>query len=222
MGQHTRRFLPFRESVYQHTLWLLLSWMTLSKEVMENHSEWVCLSIRMGIIIFLTSWGCGGNKWVHEKASSPGPGSITLQFILLLQKFPIMFSPWEQIVAVESLSRVQLFVIPWTAAYQASLVFRYLQVPMQYCSLQHQTLFSPSDTSTTEHRFRFGLAALFFLELLVIALCSSRSLLNTYWVSLKVHLGFSVRCHGKSWTNFLANPIVRREQNKMNALHEAV
>ena len=94
--------------------------------------------------------------------------------------------------------------------------FHYLQVPMQYCSLQHQTLFPPSDTSTTEHRFRFGLAALFFLELLVIALCSSRSLLNTYWVSLKVHLGFSVRCHGKSWTNFLANPIVRREQNKMN------
>ena len=139
---------------------------------MENHSEWVCLSIRMGIIIFLTSWGCGGNKWVHEKASSPGPGSINLQFILLLQKFPIMFSPWEHIVALQSLSHVQLFVIPWTAAYQASLVFCYLQVPMQYCSLQHQTLFSPTDTSTTEHRFHSGLAALFFLELLVIALCS--------------------------------------------------
>ena len=156
-GPIRQMFFPFRESVYQHTLWLLLSWVTLSKEVMENHSEWVCLSIRMGIIIFLTSWGCGGNKWVHEKASSPGPGSITLQFILLLQKFPIMFSPWEHIVALQSLSRVQLFVIPWTAAYQASLVFCSLQVLMQYCSLLHQT-FSPSDTSTTKHYFRFGFA----------------------------------------------------------------
>ena len=47
------------------------------------------------------------------------------------------------------------------------------QVPLQYCSLQHQTLFSPPDTSTTERRFRFGPAALFFLELLVIALYPS-------------------------------------------------
>ena len=30
------------------------------------------------------------------------------------------------------------------------------QVPMQYCSLQYQTLLSPSDTSTTEHLFHFG------------------------------------------------------------------
>ena len=44
------------------------------------------------------------------------------------------------------------------------------QVPMQYCSLQHQTFLSPSDTSTAEHRFLFGSASLFFLELF---LCSS-------------------------------------------------
>ena len=44
---------------------------------------------------------------------------------------------------------------------------------MQNCSLQHQTLFSSSDTSTTEHHFCFGPAALFFLEILVIALHSS-------------------------------------------------
>ena len=44
---------------------------------------------------------------------------------------------------------------------------------MQYYSLQHWTSLSPPDTSTTECSFYFGLAASFFLELLVIALCSS-------------------------------------------------
>ena len=49
---------------------------------------------------------------------------------------------------------------------------------MQYCSVQHQTLLSPPDTSTTKHRFHFGPAASFFLELLLIALHSS---LVAYW-----------------------------------------
>ena len=44
------------------------------------------------------------------------------------------------------------------------------QVPMQYCSFQHQTLLSPPDTSKTERHFHFGPATSFFLELLVIAL----------------------------------------------------
>ena len=44
---------------------------------------------------------------------------------------------------------------------------------MQCCSLKHQTLLSPPDTSTTEHCFCFGPAASFFLELFIIALCSS-------------------------------------------------
>ena len=39
------------------------------------------------------------------------------------------------------------------------------QVPMQYGSLQHRTLLSAPDTSTTEHCFCFGPAASFFLEL---------------------------------------------------------
>ena len=42
------------------------------------------------------------------------------------------------------------------------LTFR---VPMQYCSLQHQTLVSPPDTATTGHSFHFGSASSFFLEL---------------------------------------------------------
>ena len=44
---------------------------------------------------------------------------------------------------------------------------------MQYYSLQYRTLLSPPDTSTTECHFHFGAAASLFLELLVIAVCSS-------------------------------------------------
>ena len=46
------------------------------------------------------------------------------------------------------------------------------QFPMQYGSLQHQTLLLPPDTSTTEHHFCFSPATSFYL-VLVIALCSS-------------------------------------------------
>ena len=52
------------------------------------------------------------------------------------------------------------------------------QVPMQYCSLQHQILLSSPDSSTTEHHFCFGLAASFFLVLLVVLLHSSPV---SYW-----------------------------------------
>ena len=45
--------------------------------------------------------------------------------------------------------------------------FMYLifQVPMQYCSLQHQTLLLPPDTSTVGGHLCFGWAPSFFLEL---------------------------------------------------------
>ena len=49
----------------------------------------------------------------------------------------------------------------------------YIHVPMQCCSLWHQILLSPPDTSTTEHRFLFGPATSFFLGLLVAVLHSS-------------------------------------------------
>ena len=48
------------------------------------------------------------------------------------------------------------------------------QIPMQCFSLQHWTLLSQPDISTTEHCFHFGPAASFFLEILVIAFCSSK------------------------------------------------
>ena len=48
------------------------------------------------------------------------------------------------------------------------------QVPMQFlCLLQHRTLLSPPDTSTTERWFHFVPATSFFVGLLVIALWSS-------------------------------------------------
>ena len=79
----------------------------------------------------------------------------------------------------QSLSCVRLFAAPWTAACQAPLYLTF-QVPMQDCSLQHLTLlYPPPDTSTAERHFRFGPAASFFLEIFVIALCSSPVV---YWI----------------------------------------
>ena len=49
---------------------------------------------------------------------------------------------------------------------------------MYYCYLEHQTLLSPPDTSTTELHSCFGPASSFLLELFVIALCPSPV---TYW-----------------------------------------
>ena len=97
------------------------------------------------------------------------------------------------------------------------------QLPMQHCSLQHWTLLSSPDTSTTKHCFHFGPAASFFLELLVIALHSSPvaywapsdlegsssgviSFAFSYcpWVSLGKNTG--VACHFLlHWTTFFQN-----------------
>ena len=60
--------------------------------------------------------------------------------------------------------------LPWSM----DLTF---QVPMQYCSLQHQTLFSPPDKSTNGHLFCFGSASSFLLELPSL----SGNLLGPYW-----------------------------------------
>ena len=58
--------------------------------------------------------------------------------------------------------------------------FMYLtfQVPMQCCSLEHQALFLPPDTSIAEGFFPFGPTTSFFLKLLLIALCSPVA----YWI----------------------------------------
>ena len=62
------------------------------------------------------------------------------------------------------------------------------QIPMHYCYLQHQIWLSPPDTSTAECHSHFGPAASFFLELLVIALCSSPV---AYWIPSNLREGSS-------------------------------
>ena len=47
------------------------------------------------------------------------------------------------------------------------------QIPMQYCSLQHQTLLPSPLTSTAEHCFHFGSASSFSLELFLLFFSSS-------------------------------------------------
>ena len=68
-----------------------------------------------------------------------------------------------------AISCLIIYNLPWFM----DLTF---QVPMQYCSLQHQTLLPSPVTSTTGHYFHFGSASSFFLELL---LCFSPV---EYWV----------------------------------------
>ena len=82
-----------------------------------------------------------------------------------------------------------------------------LQVPMQYCSLQLQTLLSPQDTSTTGHRFRFGPFSSFLLQLF---LCSSPAahwtptdlgahLPVSYLFAFSYHSGPITSWDGKQW-----------------------
>ena len=52
------------------------------------------------------------------------------------------------------------------------------QIPMKYCSLEHQALRSPPDTSTTRHHLHFG-SAFSFLSV-AVPLFFSRSILDTY------------------------------------------
>ena len=59
---------------------------------------------------------------------------------------------------------------------------------MQYCSLQHWTLLSSLDKSTTGHRFLFGSTSPFLLGLFV---CSSPV---AYWTPVSLG-GFIFQCH---------------------------
>ena len=54
------------------------------------------------------------------------------------------------------------------------------QVPVQYCSLQHQILLSSPDPSTTEHCICFGLAASFILGYGNSPLLFPSSILDTF------------------------------------------
>ena len=40
-------------------------------------------------------------------------------------------------------------------------------------------------------------------------------LLGIYWVGQKVHLGFSIRCYGKTWLNFFCQHSILKKQNRI-------
>ena len=63
---------------------------------------------------------------------------------------------------------------------------------LQWCSLQHRTSFSLPDTSTSERPFCFGPASWFFLELSLIARCSSPV---GYWTPSDPGVGLIFWCH---------------------------
>ena len=75
----------------------------------------------------------------------------------------VKFTQTKNIDVYSAISCLTTSNLPWFM----DLTF---QVPMQYCSLQHQTLLSPPDTSTTGHCFCFGPISSFLLEQF---LCSS-------------------------------------------------
>ena len=95
------------------------------------------------------------------------PGSYVIFFFTadaaakLLQSCPTLCDPIDGSPPGSSVPGIlQARILEW-AAISFSL------------SLQHQTLFSPPETSTTERHFHFSPVASFFLELLAMALHSS-------------------------------------------------
>ena len=114
--------------------------------------------------------------WLYSASSSSAVKNIiNLMLVLTIWWCPCVGSTlmllervvcYKQCVLTLAISCLTMSNLPW---------FMYLtvQIPMQYCSLQHWTLVSPPDTSTTEHHSCFGPAVSFLLELLEIALHSS-------------------------------------------------
>ena len=75
-----------------------------------------------------------------------------------------------------------------------------VQVPMQYCSLQHRNLLPSPVTSTTEYCFYFGSVSSFFLELFLhwslVAYRASTDLRSSFFIVLSfclsiLFMGFS-------------------------------
>ena len=80
--------------------------------------------------------------------------------------------------------KMLMFILPISCLTTSNLLwFMYLmfQITMQYCSLQHWTLLSPPNISTTGCCFHFGSLRLFILSG-VTSLLFSSSILGTYWL----------------------------------------
>ena len=84
------------------------------------------------------------------------------------------------LIFTRAISCLTTFNLPWPM----DLTF---QVPMQYCSLQHQTLLQSPVSSTTGCWFCFGSVSSFFLELFL------HSSPIAYWVPT-VHGEFIFQC----------------------------
>ena len=77
------------------------------------------------------------------------------------------------------------------------------QVPMQHCSLQHQSLLSPPDTSTAEHHFYFFIL---FEAISSFPLLFPRSILDTFQsggciFQCHIFLPFHT-IHGVAWQKY--------------------
>ena len=128
--------------------------------------EWLALEMNQdhSVIFGVAPKYCILDSFVDYEGhsiSSMGFLSIVVDIMIIWIKFtlPLHFS--------SLILRCQFLLLPfpvWLCPiyWLVDLTF---QVPMQYCSLQHWILLSPSDTSTTEHRFRFDPASSFSLEL---------------------------------------------------------
>ena len=88
------------------------------------------------------------------------PTIVDIMVILVKFTIPVHFSLLIPKMSIFTLAISCLITsnLPW-------FMDRTTQVPMQYCSLQHQTLLPSPVTSTTGYCFCFGSIPSFFLEL---------------------------------------------------------
>ena len=101
-------------------------------------------------------------------------------FLPLNMPVPIHFSS-----LIPKMSMFTLAISCLTTSMVMDLTF---QGPMQYCSLQHQSLLSPPDTSTAEGQLCFGPASSFFLELFL------HSSPVAFWTPTNL-VGLIFQCH---------------------------
>ena len=147
-----------------HWLGLLWCWMVcFGNELRSFYHFWDCTEV---LRIGLYEGYCISSKWVL-----PTVVDAMVIWIKFAHSCPFQSLIAKMLMFNLAISCLTTSNSPWFM----DLTF---QVPMQYCSLLHQTLLSPPDTSTTEHHFCFSPDTSFFLELLVIALCSSSV---AYW-----------------------------------------
>ena len=87
------------------------------------------------------------------------PSVVDIMVIWINLAIPVHFSS-----LILKLSMFSLAISCLTTSNLPWFVYLIFQVPVQYCSLQHQTLLPLPVTSTTACRFHYGSVSSFFLE----------------------------------------------------------